>query len=55
MLQDGSPDFAVSRTYYGYFYIAEALLLSKGDKFSSHGQVVAQYGLRFARTEELDR
>jgi uncharacterized protein (UPF0332 family) len=55
MLQDGSPDFAVSRTYYGNFYIAEALLLSKGDKFSSHGQVVAQYGLRFARTEELDR
>lgn len=55
MLQDGSPDFAASRTYYGYFYIAEALLLTKGDSFSSHGQVVAQYGLRFARTEELDR
>lgn len=55
MLQDGNPDFAASRTYYGYFYIAEALLLTQGCQFSSHGQVVAQYGLHFAQTEKLDR
>jgi uncharacterized protein (UPF0332 family) len=55
LLQDGNPDFAASRTYYGYFYIAEALLLTQGCQFSSHGQVVAQYGLHFAQTEKLDR
>jgi uncharacterized protein (UPF0332 family) len=55
LLQAGSSDFAASRTYYGCFYIAQALLLSRGHRFSSHAQVIAQYGLIFARTDELDR
>lgn len=55
LLESGSPDFAASRAYYGCFYIAQALLLSRGQRFSSHAQVVAQYGLLFARTDELDR
>lgn len=54
LLQDGDSDFAASRAYYGYFYIAQALLLAKGLEFSRHGQVVAQYGLHFAKTAELD-
>lgn len=55
ILKLGSPDFAASRAYYGCFYVAEALLLSRGQKLSSHGQVISQYGFIFARTDELDR
>lgn len=51
----GDVDFADSRAYYGYFYVAEALLLSKGLRFSRHGQVIAQYGQHFAKDEALDR
>ncbi|MGH3086709.1 MAG: HEPN domain-containing protein [Rubrobacteraceae bacterium] len=29
LLEAANGDFAVSRTYYGYFYVAEALLRSK--------------------------
>jgi uncharacterized protein (UPF0332 family) len=54
LLRDGDSDFAASRGYYGYFYVAQALLLSKGLEFSRHGQVVAQYGLHFAKNAELD-
>jgi uncharacterized protein (UPF0332 family) len=55
LLKTGSADFAASRAYYGCFYIAQSLLLSRGQRFSSHAQVVAQYGSIFARTDELDR
>lgn len=55
VLEADSPDIATSRAYYGCFYVAEALLLSEGLRFSSHGQVVGQYGLRFAKTDLLDR
>ena len=54
LLAEGDADFAVSRSYYGCFYIAQALLLSKGLEFSSHGQVLAQYGLHFSKTRLLD-
>lgn len=50
MLVAGHLDFAMSRAYYGCFYIAHALLLSRGLTFSRHGQVIAQYGLHFAKT-----
>lgn len=55
LLQSGDADFAASRAYYGYFYVAEALLLTKGLSFSRHGQVIAQYGTHFAKEEILDR
>ncbi len=54
ILEGGDADFAASRAYYGYFYVAEALLLSKEMNFSRHGQVIAQYGRHFAKTEILD-
>lgn len=54
LLEAGDADFAVSRAYYGYFYIAEGLLLSKGFRFSRHSQVIAQYGFHFARTSQLN-
>lgn len=54
LLEGGYADFAASQTYYGFFYVAEALLLSKGLQFSRHGQVVGSYGREFAKTGELD-
>jgi len=54
LLRNGDPDFAVSRAYYAYFYTAQALLLTQGQQFSSHAQVVGQYGFFFARTGVLD-
>jgi uncharacterized protein (UPF0332 family) len=53
-LEQGHADFAISRAYYGCFYIAQAMLLSKGLEYASHGQVVAQFGLHFAKTKSLD-
>lgn len=54
LLENGDADFAASRIYYACFYIAEALLLTRGLHFSSHGQVHGQYGLLFAKTKLLD-
>lgn len=54
LLEDGHADFAASRAYYGCFYTAEALLLSKGLSYSRHSQVVAQFGRHFAKTGELE-
>lgn len=55
LLHDGYADFAASRAYYGCFYVAEALLLSEGQSYSRHSQVVAQYGRRFAKTGQMDQ
>ena len=46
--------FSVAQTYYTIFYLAEALLLSKGLTFSSHSAFVAAYGKEFAKTGLLD-
>ncbi len=55
LLREGHADSAASRVYYGFFYVAEALLLSEGLRFSSHGQVIGRYGQRFTKTDALDR
>lgn len=55
LLREGSADFASSRAYYGCFYIAYGLLLTQGHRFSSHAQVIGQYGLLFAQPNLLDR
>ncbi len=54
ILESGHPDFAVARAYFGCFYIAQVLLQSRGLVFTRHGQVIAQYGLHFAKTGLLD-
>jgi uncharacterized protein (UPF0332 family) len=54
LLERGDTDFAVSRAYYGFFYVAQAMLRSEGVDPSSHGQVIGQYGLLFARTRRMD-
>lgn len=53
-LLEEHADFAASRAYYGCFYIAQALLRSSDMLFARHGQVIAQYGLHFAKTGVLD-
>ena len=55
LLSGGDADFAASRTYYGFFYVAEALLLREGYSFSRHSQVIGQYGRVFAKTDRVDR
>lgn len=37
----GDYDFAASRAYYALFYLAEALLLVKGQSFSKHSAVIS--------------
>lgn len=55
LLGAGDADFAASRAYYGYFYVAQGLLIHRGIRPSSHAGVVGQYGLHFAKTEVLER
>jgi len=54
LLRDGFANFAASRAYYSMFYVAQALLLSKGLSFSSHSAVIAAYGKEFAKTKLLN-
>ena len=54
LLRGGYINFAASRSYYSMFYIAQALLLSKGLSYSSHSAVIAAYGKEFAKTGILN-
>ncbi len=54
LLQNGYTDIAASRVYYAMFYTAEALLLERGQVFSSHTAVIAAFGRDFAKTGALD-
>lgn len=54
LLEAGDADFAASRTYYGYFYVAEALLLDEERSVSTHAGVIGEYGRLFAKTGRLD-
>ncbi len=54
LLQNGYADIAASRLYYAMFYTAEALLLERGQVFSSHAAVIAAFGREFAKTGTLD-
>ncbi len=48
MANDNLYGFAASRAYYTMFYVAQALLLSKGLSFSKHSAVIAAFGKHFA-------
>ena len=52
--REGYGDFAASRAYYAMFYAAEALLLARGQSYSSHSAVIAAFGREFAKTGVLD-
>ena len=50
MLRDqGYHGFAASRAYYAMFYVAEALLSSLGQSYTSHGGVIGAFGREFAK------
>ena len=49
LLADGDCDTAVSRAYFAMFYVAEAILLSKGLAYSKHSAVIAAFGKEFAK------
>lgn len=46
-------DFAVARSYYSMFYIAEAFLLGEGLAFSKHSSVIATFGQKFIKTGNI--
>ena len=43
-------DSAASRLYYAMFYVAQALLESLGQSYSSHRAVISAYGQHFAKS-----
>ena len=49
LVAEGDCDSAVSRAYYAMFYVAEAVLLSKGLAYSKHSAVIAAFGREFAK------
>lgn len=53
LVDKGYYDFAVSRTYYSMFYIAEAFLLGEGLSFSKHSAVIAAFGQHFVKTGRI--
>lgn len=52
--RDGDTDFAASRAYYAMLYVAQALLVERGLRFSKHSAVHAAFGQHFAKTAVLD-
>src|SRR5689334_16776559 len=54
LIDGGFIRFSAAQSYYTIFYLAQALLLSKGLTFSSHSAVVAAYGKEFAKTGLLE-
>ncbi len=50
LIKEGDFESSVSRSYYAMFYAAEALLLTKKLKFSSHRGVISQFGNHFIKT-----
>lgn len=52
--ENDNHDFSVSRAYYAMFYVAEALLLSLNQSYSSHSATIGAYGREYAKTGLLD-
>lgn len=53
-LDHGYPDFAVGRTYYAMFYVAEAILKNRDLVFSSHGAVQGAFGKEIIKAGLMD-
>lgn len=51
LVNNGFNDVSVSRSYYAMFYAAEAVLLTKNLKFSSHKGVISLFGQYFIKTD----
>ncbi|MBL7086627.1 MAG: HEPN domain-containing protein [Candidatus Cloacimonetes bacterium] len=51
LMENNDFDSSVSRSYYAMFYSAEAVLLTKNLRFSSHKSVISLFGQHFVKTE----
>lgn len=55
LMNGGFHAFAASRAYYTMFYLAEALLASKGFFYMSHGQVVGAIVREFVKPGIMEK
>ena len=55
LLKDSDYDSCVSRCYYAMFLMAEAVLITKGLKASSHKGVMSLFGKHFVKTGVLKK
>lgn len=55
LAQEDLVEFSVSRAYYSMFYVAQALLLSKGLAFSSHAGVINAFGQQFIKNGSIPK
>jgi uncharacterized protein (UPF0332 family) len=55
LFREGFMDDAISRAYYSMFHAASAVLVSEGITVESHGALKTMFGLRFIKTEKIDK
>ena len=55
LLEKQLYDFSAGRSYYSMFYLAEALLMTKGLSFSKHKSVISGFGKEFVKSGLLPR
>jgi uncharacterized protein (UPF0332 family) len=55
LLDSGSWSDAGSRAYYAAFHAISAALLSVGESYSSHAQVIGMFNRRFVHTGQFPR
>lgn len=53
LMRDGDYDFAVSRAYYGMFYAAQAMLLTRDVRRSKHSGVIAAFQEQFVKPGDV--
>ena len=54
LLKEDLPGQAASRAYYAMFYVAQALLITRGLSFSRHSAVISRFGKEFSKTRLFD-
>jgi len=55
LLKSKDYEDAVSRAYYAVYHVAQALLLTEGQKADTHKGVVTLFGLLFVKTGRFSR
>ncbi|MFO7898691.1 MAG: HEPN domain-containing protein [Planctomycetota bacterium] len=53
LLESGYPGFSAARSYYAMFYAAEAALLVKDLRFSTHSGVIGAFAAHFVKSGVL--
>lgn len=55
LLNSSDYEDAVSRAYYAVFHMAQALLLTEGEKAETHKGIVTLFGLFFVKTGKFSK